>query len=575
MTNSQIAKILYEMADYYEMEGVPFKPRAYQKAAEAIESLDQQVVEIYAERGQAGFGKIPGVGSGIADHLVELAESGKLKKYEQFQKKFPVDLSELTAIAGIGPKTVLALYKKLRVRTLADLRRAAQAHQIRNLPGFGKTSEEKILNGLRFREAHAGRFILGLIYPVVEDLRKTLESSGYFQKLLVGGSFRRMQETVGDIDLLGVAKHPEQAMEFFVKLPGVREILEQGKTKSEIVLQDSLQVDLRIVPEASWGAALQYFTGDKSHNIKLRKIAVSKGLKLSEYGLFKGHKSVAGRTEEEVYRALGLDWMPPELRTDTGEIEAAAKHRLPQLLPYGSVRGDLQTQTNWTDGANTIEEMAKAARVLGREYICITDHTRSLYMTGGLDEAKLLRQGREIDKLNRKFRQQGSKFRILKGAEVNIMKDGSLDLPDRALKRLDVVGVSVHSHFNLPRAEMTKRIIKALGNSSVDIFFHPTARLIQRREPIDFDFAEVLLAAKKKRVALEIDAQPVRMDIHDTLIREAVGAGAKFTIDSDAHNISQLDFLRFGEGQARRGWATKKDVLNTLPVEKLLEHFRK
>lgn len=596
-TNQDIAKILSEMAAFYEMQNVPFKPRAYEKAAQAVASCDLELSELFQVKGKKGFLEIPGVGQGIAEHLAELAQTGKLKIYEQFKKKFPVDIAGLTAVEGIGPKTIKILYEKLKIKNPEDLKTAVLAHKIRNLPGFGEKSEKNILAGLEFCGTHTGRFVLGFVEPLVQEIIRRLEDSGFFQKVEVAGSFRRRQETVGDIDILAISKNPQKAMEYFINLPEISKVLERGKTKTEIRLESGLQIDLRIVPEASWGAALQYFTGDKSHNIKLRKIAIEKGLKLSEYELTviqkskvknQKHKSKF-KGEEEIYNALGMEWIPPELRTDSGEIEAASRQAqglrpgLPKLLNYGEVRGDLQVQTDWTDGTASIEEMAKAAIGAGLEYIAITDHTKSLAMTGGLDEKKLIQQMNVIDKLNAKFRNSPSapsfqkrgrrEFKILKGAEVNILKDGSLDIRDEVLTKLDVVGVSIHSHFKMSRLDMTKRIIRALSNPNVDIFFHPTTRIINRRGSIDFDFAEILKAAKKHKVALEINSYPDRLDIHDTLIRRAVEAGVKLTIDSDAHSVKHFGFLRLGEAQARRGWATRGDVLNIKPVGELLKYF--
>ncbi len=584
MTNQEIAKILYAMADYYEMFDVPFKPRAYQKAAQAVESLDQQVSEIYKKLGFQGFLKMSGVGRGIAEHLEEVLKTGKLKIYEKFRKKIPVNLEELVGIEGVGPKTVKVLYEKLKIRTLQDLEKAAKAHKLRGLEHFGKRSEEKILEGLQFKTFLGMRYILGFVEPIVNALTKRLESSRLFERLEVGGSYRRRQETVGDIDILAIAKKPKAAMDYFVRLPEARRVIAHGEDKSEIKLENGIQVDLRLIGEKSWGAALQYFTGNKAHNVKLRKIAISKGLKLSEYGLARQRKIVAGKSEEEVYKKLGMDFIPPELRNDTGEIEAAQKRRLPKLINYGDVRGDLQVQTDWTDGTSSIEEMAKEAMKLGREYIAITDHTKSLAMTGGLDERRLLQQMKLIDKLNAKAPslkslptggggKVGGKFKILKGAEVNILKDGGLDINDKTLRMLDVVGVSVHSHFKMGRQDMTKRIVRALSNPNIDIFFHPTTRIINKRPPVDFDFEEILRVCRKNKVALEINSYPVRMDIHDTLIRKAVEAGVKLVIDTDAHNINHLDFIHLGEAQARRGWASESDVLNTKPVEGLLKYF--
>src|SRR3989344_5561154 len=454
MTNDQIAKILSEIADFYEMKKIPWKPRAYEKAAQSIASLDRQVKDIYKAEGEKGLFGIPGVGQGIAERIVELLKTGKLAIYEKMKKKVPVRLAELRRIPGMGPRTVAALYERLHIRALADLKKALDGQKIRKLPGFGEKSEEQIRKTLEFHSKESARYPLGSVLGLVEAIKDKLESSGLFGKIMVCGSYRRMQETVGDIDLLATAKDSKKAMEVFVNLREARYVAEHGETRSEIRLSNKMQVDLRVVPDKSWGAALQYFTGDIAHNIKLRKIAIEKGLKLSEYGIFLAKKPLApalspwkergrkgeGMTEEQVYKALGMDWIPPEMRTDSGEIEAALAHKLPRLIEYGSVKGDLQVQTNWTDGESSIEETAKEAIKLGREYIAITDHTKTLFMTGGLDEKKLERQGREIDKINLKFKNSPytpslskrgkGEFRILKGAEVNILKDGSLDIAD-------------------------------------------------------------------------------------------------------------------------------------------------
>ena len=572
MRNAEIAQILREIAGYYEMKNEPFKPRAYEKAADALQSFDEQAADIYKTGGVKALLKIPGVGPGIADHIQELVKTGHLKKYEQMKKKMPVNLTELTSIEGVGAKTAQALYQKLKVKNLKDLKKATRAHLVAR--AFGKKTEENIIRALEVQSSFTKRYLLGLIYPVIEKLRASLEASGLFDKLEVGGSYRRRQETLGDIDLPATAKNPARAMEYFENLKDAARVTEHGKTKSVIKLDNGMQVDLRVVPKESWGAALQYFTGDLAHNIKMRKLAVDKGWKLSEYGLFRGEKNLLTKgSEQEVYEKLGFKQMPPpEIRTDSGEIEAGLAGKLPKLINYGDVRGDLQVQTNWTDGTATIQEMAEAAMKLGREYIAITDHTKALAMTGGLDEKKLEKQGKEIDQVNAKLK---GKMRILKGAEVNILKDGSLDIDDATLAKLEVVGVSIHSHFKMSREDMTKRIIRALSNPHVDIFFHPTTRIIQKRAPIDFDFAAILKAAKKYGTAIEIDAYPDRLDIHDTMIRQAVEAGVKLVIDTDAHSIKHLDSIHYGEAQARRGWATKYDVLNTKPAAELLKYLKR
>jgi len=577
--NSEMAKILREIGGYYEMKNEPFKPRAYERAADSLDALDEQAGQIYKEAGFKGLRTIPGIGQGIAEHIEELLKSGRLKKYDSLKKQMPVNLAELTSISGLGAKTAGELYKKLKIKNLKDLKRAVASHRLQKIKGFGKKTEENIVKALESKGTATQRYLLGYIYPIIERLRVKLESSGQFEKLIVGGSYRRKQETVGDIDVLAIAKNPKQAMDYFVNLPEAGQVVAHGVTKSAIRLNNGIQVDLLVVPPKSWGAAMIYFTGDLAHNIKMRKIAIDKGWKLSGTGLYKGKKLIAGISEEEVYKKLGLKQVPPpEIRTDSGEIEAALRQAqgkpggLPKLIEYDEVRGDLQVQTSWTDGKASIEDMAMAAMALGREYIAITDHTKTLYMTGGLDEKKILQQGKEIERVNKKLR---GKIRILKGAEVNILKDGTLDIADSTLAKLDVVGASIHSHFKLSREDQTKRIIRALSNPNVDIFFHPTTRIIQRRDPIDFDFEEVLKAAKKYRAALEINSYPDRLDLHDKMIRQTVEAGVKLVINTDAHAPKHLEFIQYGIAQARRGWATKKDILNTMTAEELLQYLTK
>ena len=392
---------------------------------------------------------------------------------------------------------------------------------------------------------------------------------------VVAGSIRRRQETIGDIDILVTTSQPEKVMAVFTGFPDVKEVLEHGPTKTTVRLQNGCQADVRVIADESFGAALQYFTGSKEHNVVVRKMAIAKGLKLNEYGIWRGAKRLASKTEEDIYEVLGLPIMPPEIRTESGEIEAAKAGKLPSLIPYGSIRGDLQTQTDWTDGESSIEKMSEAAMSLGLEYIAITDHTRTLAMTGGLDEKKLAKQGLAIDALNEKFAAAGKKFRILKGSEVNILKDGSLDIADEALKKLDVVGAAAHSHFNLSRQEQTARVIGAMKNPHLDILFHPTGRIIGRREPIDLDIEAVIKAAKATGTALEIDSYPDRSDLRDAHVRMAVKLGVKLVIDTDAHETSHLDYLDLGVAIARRGWAAKSDVLNTRPLAKLSEWLKK
>ncbi|MCG3117440.1 MAG: DNA polymerase/3'-5' exonuclease PolX [Candidatus Manganitrophus sp. SA1] len=570
MTNAEIAKILREIAFFLEMEEIPFKPRAYEKAAYAIEALDTPLDEIYRRGDIKGVEEIPGVGRSIAEKLITLIETGKLPYYEGLRLKSPVDVEHLTAIEGLGPKKVKVLYDQLGIRTVDDLERAALEGKIHQLPHFGEKSEQKILKGISFFKKRTSRYPIGMILPVIRDIERRLEKVPGVKRLAVAGSIRRWKETIGDGDLLAVSNDPGRVMDFFVSMPEVIYLHAKGPTKSSIKIKRGIDVDLRVVPEESFGAALCYFTGSKAHNIALRKIAIAKGLKLSEYGVFRGERPIAGRTEEEVYAALGLPFIPPELREETGEIEAALAGRLPKLICYDELRGDLQTQTNWTDGAHSIEEVAAEAKRLGREYIAITDHTKSLAMAKGSDERRLHKQIAAIDALNEKLRG----ITLLKGAEVNIDKDGRLDIDDETLAQLDVVGIAVHSHFGLPRAEMTRRVIRAMENPHADILFHPTGRILQKREPIDIDIDAVIQAARRTGTVLEVDAFPDRLDLKDEHIRKAVEAGVKLVIDSDAHHIHHLSYLQFGIATARRGWAKRSDVLNTLPLNAFLASLK-
>jgi len=571
MRNSELARIFREIALYLEMQGVQFKPRAYEKVAYALEALEEPVSEIYQRGGVKALREIPGVGEAIAEKIEELIKTGRLKYYEKLKKETPVDVRGLTSIEGVGPKTVKALYEKLRVKDVSDLERVAREGKIHGLPHFGAKAEQKILKGIGFLKQGSGRFPLGSILPLILEIRQRLSELSQVEEAVVAGSIRRRKETVGDADILAVSRAPEKIMSFFVSMPEVAHVHGRGKTKAMVRLHSGMDVDLRVVPRESFGAALGYFTGSKDHNVALRKIAQEKGLKLNEYGLFRASKRVAGRTEEDIYRALGLPFIPPELRENQGEIEAAREGKLPDLVDYGDLRGDLQTQTTWTDGANSIEEMAREAKRLGLEYIAITDHTKSLAMTGGADEKKLLKQIAAIDKINRSLKG----ITVLKGAEVNINKDGTLDIRDDVLARLDVVGVAVHSHFNLSRREMTERIQRAMLNPHADILFHPTGRVIQKREAYEVDMDEIIRTARETGTVLEIDAYPERLDLKDEHVRKAVQAGVKLVIDSDAHSTHHIRFLEFGVAQARRGWAEKKDVINTRPLNEFLRALKR
>jgi len=567
MKNSEVARILRNISILIDMDDVPFKPRAYEKAALTIEALEEDVEQTYTKGGLKALKQIPGVGESIAEKIEELVKTGKLKYYEELSKKAPVDLETLSSIEGLGPKKIKVLWQKLGIKNIDDLEKAALAHKISELPGFKKKTEENILKGIDFAKKSKGRYILGFTLPLIREIESRLKTCPDVKKVMAAGSVRRMKETIGDVDFLVVSDKPGEVADFFVSMPEVIQVIEKGKTKSAVKLKTGLNADIRVLPEESFGAALQYFTGNKAHNIVLRRIAQNKGWKLSEYGIFRKNKQIAGHTEEEVYEKLGLRWIPPELRENTGEIEAAKKGELPNLIDYSDLKGDLQVHSNWTDGQNSIREMAEQAKKNGLEYIVVSDHTMYLAMTGGLDEKGLLRQRKEIDQMNKKL----DGFTVLQGAEVNILKNGDLDIPDKALRNLDVASAAVHSHFNLSKEEMTKRVLKAVENPNVDILLHPTTREIQKREPIQLDLEKVIDAAKDSGTILDVDSYPDRMDLKDEHVRKAVQRGAKLGISSDAHSTIHLHYLELGIAQARRGWATAKNVVNT----RGLEEFRR
>lgn len=584
MENREIAKILYEISEYLEMEDIAFKPRAFEKAGIIIESLEQDISEIYKKEGLKGLEKIPTIGKAIGEIIEDLIKTNKSKYYERLKKKTPVKIGELTAVGGVGPKMIKKLYKDLGIKNLKDLEKAAKSGKIRNLEDFGEKTESNILQGIEFLKKSGNRFILGFIMPDIRKIEQRIRGFPGVKKAIAAGSIRRMKETIGDGDLLVTVSNPpaspaggkaaKKVSDFFINMPEVVHVYAHGPTKSSIRLRNNMDFDLRVVPEESFGAALQYFTGSKSHNIALRKIAMKKGLKLNEYGLFRGKKQIAGKTEEDIYKTLGLQWIPPEIREDTGEIEMAQKNQLPKLIGYNDLKGDLHIHTTWSDGVNSIEKMAEEAMKLGLKYIVITDHTKGLPMSKNLDEKGLAKQGKEIDKLNTKYELRNTKFRILKGAEINILKDGKLDIKDEALKKLDVVGAGVHSNFKMSKKQMTERIIKAMKNPNVDILVHPTGRVLNHRPGYELDMERIIKVAKISKTVLEINTYPNRLDLKDEHARIAKEAEVKLVISSDAHSIQYLFYLEFGIAQARRGWVEKKDVINAWPVEKMLKFLK-
>lgn len=570
LTNQQIAEIFREIAKYLRAENVAFKPQAYEIAAEHIAGLQEDITKTYKTCGKECIDAIPGIGESITEKIEELVKTGSMKYFRELKKKYPFDMMAFTQIPEIGPKSAMTLYKKLGVKTMRDLERTAKAGRIASLSGFGKKSEQTILQGITFLKKDAGRRLIHEVLPYARNIVEQLQDVAGITHVDVAGSLRRRKETIGDIDLIATSTKPKRLIEAFKQLPQIDHVKEEGEAHMMVRYRNGMQGDLIMLKPNEYGSAFLHFTGSKEHNILLRERAIKMGLKLSEHGLFKGEKIVASKTEEDVYRALKLDWIPPEIRIGEDEIDHAEHHTLPTLIEYTDLKGDLQVQTNWSDGAASIEDMAREAKRRGLSYIAITDHTQSLTIAHGLDEKRLRKQGKEIDALNTKIKG----FRILKSTECDIRKDGSLDVSDAALKSLDVVSVSVHSFFSLSEKDMTKRVIRALKHPSVNIFFHPSGRMVLKRDGYNIDMHAVIKAAKEFHVALEVNGSD-RLDLHEKYIREAVEMGVKLVINSDAHTPDQFDHLEYGIAQARRGWAKKADVLNTKSVTEFLKAIKK
>ncbi len=569
MKNNEVSELLNEIADILELKEVPFKPAAYRKAALVIESLSKDIEDVW-KKGR--LEEISGVGEGIAKKISDFLENGKSSYLEKLKKQTPVDIEDLGKVEGLGPKTIAKLYKKLHIKNMKGLESAAKHGKIRNIFGLGPTVEKNILKSIEFSKTSSEKHLLGFVLPAAGEIVKKLQKLREISKIEVAGSTRRRKETIRDIDILITSKNPEKVMDFFVKMDDVNDILAKGATKSSVRLKEGIQVDIRVINEKSYGAALLYFTGSKEHNIALRKIAIDKKMKLSEYGLFnqRSNKMLAGKTETEVYKKLGMPYIEPELREDNNEIDASLKRKLPKLIDYKDIKGDLHIHSRWSDGNNTIEDMAGEAKKIGHEYICITDHAGQLKIANALDEKRILKQIKDIDKVNKKIKG----IEILKGVEVNIKDDGSLDVKDKILKDLDVVVASIHSGFKNKKEKLTKRIAGAMENENVDIIAHPTGRLIQKRPAYELDFDRIFDKARETKTLLEINSFPQRLDLKDAHARAAIKAGVKLTISTDAHNIDQLRFMEFGIATARRGWAEKKDILNTLPLKGFLKSLK-
>jgi len=563
MENDEVAKVLDETADMLEVAGENFfRVRAYRNAAQAIRDQAVQVAGLSKEQ----IDEIPGIGADLAGKITTIVKTGGLPLHHELASKFPPQLLELRDIPGLGPKRLKLLIDHLQIRDRDDLEKAVKSEAIRKIRGFGPKIEDRIRESLLRRETGQGkRMLYAEATRIAAQIEAHLRKCTAIREFELAGSFRRRRETIGDLDAVAAAADCAAVMKHFTAFPGITQVIGSGETKTSVVLKGGLQVDLRVVPAKSFGAALTYFTGSKSHNVHLRRIAQARGLLLNEYGLFRGAAVVAGRTEEEIYRALGLSWMPPELREDRGEIEAAASGNLPKLIERKNLRGDLHTHSLYTDGHASIEDMARQARQSGLEYVAITDHSRRLAMAHGLDPERLREQRREIERVRKKL----SGISLLQGIEVDILDDGRLDLPADALSKLDWVVASVHYKLEQNPADMTRRLIKAIRNPNVDVIGHPSGRLLEHREPSKFDLAEILRVAREEGCALEINSQPQRSDLTDTACMAAKQAGVKLVISSDAHSTRDFALLDYGVNQARRGWIEKDDVLNTRPLKNL------
>lgn len=573
MENHQIAAVFEEISNLMKIiQDDPkwtFKSAAYDRAKRAIESYAEQMADILKDPGRK-LTDVPGVGADLAAKIKELVATGKCQYHQDQLKKIPRGLLQMLELQSVGPQKVRLFYKELGIKSVDELEAAAQAGKLRDLPGMKGRSEENIVKAIEVFRRAAGRFRLDTAYETAQELIAYLTELKAVEQVQPAGSFRRGRETVGDLDLLVTGRDHAGIAEHFVKHPAVEQVLAKGEDKVSVKLKDDLQVDVRLLERKSYGAALQYFTGSKEHNVALRDRAKRRGWKLSEYGLYDGDKVLASRTEEEIYEKLGLAWIPPELRENLGEIEAAEKNKLPKLVELADIQGDLQMHTTASDGQTCAEEMAQAAKKRGYKYILITDHSKAVTIANGLNEKRAAENIKRI----RAAREKVKDIEIWAGAEVDILGDGKLDYPDSLLKDFDIVLVSVHSRMTQPAEEMTARLLKALENPYVRILGHPTGRQILRRDPFQFDLERVFEAARKKGVILELNGNPERLDLCDRHVKLAREKGMKIIISTDAHHPDHFDFMRYGVMTARRGWMEKKDVLNTFPPEKLLASLR-
>lgn len=570
MKNQEVSKIFNDIADLLEIKGDnPFRIRAYRRAAMNIEGLSRDVAEISKDE----LMKIPGIGQDLAGKIQEYVTSGRLLFYEDLKKEVPEGLSILLSVPSLGPKTARLLFDKLNVTDIDTLEKLAREHKLSGLPGIKGKTEENILKGIEMVKRGMERKPLGKVLPIASDILKYLESKAAVKKLVIAGSIRRYKDTIKDIDILATSKNPKDVMNVFVHLPHVKDVIMQGPTKSSVLIHEGLQVDLRVVEEDSFGAALAYFTGSKAHNIRLREMAVKKGLKINEYGVFreKDNKKIGGAKEEDIYNILGLPYIPPELREDSGELEAALERKLPRLVELIDIKGDLHVHSKWSDGSHDFEELVDEAKKRGYEYIAITDHSKGLAIAHGLSIERLMEEKKEIDRINKNIKG----FKMLAGVEVDIRSDGQMDFPDHVLKEMDIVVASIHSGFRQNSEKITKRLIAAMRNPHVSIIAHPTGRLLGEREPYDVDMSEVLKVAKETGTSIEINAYPLRLDINDTYAKMAKEMGVSMVVNTDAHIINQFDYMAYGVSIARRGWLEKSDIVNTRNYNSLIKALKK
>lgn len=569
MKNQQIAKIFNELAQLLELKGESiFRIRAYRRAAQNIADFSKDVAMCSEE----DLMQLPGIGKDLAGKIREYCQTGRVAAHEKMIKEIPSGVLEMSRIPGLGPKTAKMFYEQANIRSIDELEAMARAGRLAGLRGVQKKTEENIIKGIEQLGRGTGRHLIGRVIPLAEDIVRRMKEGAPVDEIAVAGSIRRWKETVKDVDILTTSKDPDKVMDVFVHLPHVIRVLAQGPTKSSVITDYGIQVDLRVVEEDSFGAALQYFTGSKQHNIRLREMAVKAGLKINEYGVFKlpGDKKIGGKKEEDVYKALNVPYIPPELREDAGEIDAALEGRLPDLITLHAIKGDLHVHTKWSDGRHDLDTLVEAAREKGYQYIAITDHSKGLGVAHGLDEARFAEQGKLIDDANKKMKD----FRILKGAEVDIRSDGRLDVEDECLAGLDIVVASVHSGFKQSQEQITERILSATRNPYVSVIAHPTGRLIGERDAYAVDMEAVLKEAAKYGVALEVNAYPQRLDLSEGYLRMAKEYGVQIMINTDAHITSHFDYMAYGVSIARRGWIEEKDVLNALPYEPLMERLK-